>query len=94
MNHEIENDAGVGRATGKGPKALALHEFWLQRVLLKLLKRRIEAFNVTNSFRPDTIATQGTSGSGAFLTFGTNTFGQIRKALSPRILQFAVKYMF
>jgi len=55
---------------------------------------RIEAFNVTNSFRPGSIATQGTSGSGAYLSLATNTFGQIRNALDPRILQFALKYVF
>jgi DNA polymerase III alpha subunit (gram-positive type) len=48
------------------------------------LEFRAEAFNVTNSFRPGTINTVATS----------NTFGQIRNSLDPRILQFALKYVF
>ena len=48
---------------------------------------RAEAFNVTNSFRP------GAPGT-AFTTVSNNTFGQIRTALDPRILQFALKYVF
>jgi hypothetical protein len=58
------------------------------------IELRFEAFNVTNSFRPGSIATQGTSGSGAYLSLATNTFGQVRNALDPRILQFALKYVF
>jgi hypothetical protein len=45
---------------------------------------RAEAFNVTNSFRPGNPVTNITS----------NTFGQIRAALAPRIMQFALKYVF
>jgi hypothetical protein len=58
------------------------------------LEFRAEAFNVTNSFRPGGISTQGASGSGAFLSLASNTFGQVRNALAPRILQFALKYVF
>lgn len=48
------------------------------------LEFRADAFNVTNSFRP-----------GNPNTSLTNTqFGQIRTALDPRILQFALKYVF
>jgi hypothetical protein len=45
---------------------------------------RGEAFNVTNSLRinnPDS-------------TFESGTFGQIRSARDPRIMQFALKYFF
>jgi hypothetical protein len=52
---------------------------------------RAEAFNVTNSFRP------GSPTGGAPLATvlsTTATFGQIRTALDPRILQFALKYVF
>ena len=50
----------------------------------KSLEFRADAFNVTNSFRP-----------GNPNTSLTNTqFGQIRTALDPRILQFALKYVF
>jgi hypothetical protein len=48
------------------------------------LELRAEAFNVTNSLRmndPDT-------------TFESGTFGQIRSARDPRIMQFALKYFF
>jgi hypothetical protein len=48
------------------------------------LELRAEAFNVTNSMRmndPDT-------------TFENGTFGQVRTARDPRIMQFALKYVF
>ncbi len=45
---------------------------------------RAEAFNVTNSFRMDTLDSNSTS----------NTFGQITAARDPRIMQFALKYIF
>jgi hypothetical protein len=49
------------------------------------LEVRAEAFNVMNSFRPVSPATNISQ---------TNTFGQIRQSLDPRILQFALKYVF
>jgi hypothetical protein len=45
---------------------------------------RAEAFNVTNSFRPQNPNT----------TITNAQFGQIRSAFDPRILQFALKYVF
>ena len=48
------------------------------------LEFRAEAFNVTNSFRP--------GNPNATLT--NAQFGQIRTSLDPRILQFALKYVF
>ena len=45
---------------------------------------RAEAFNLTNSFRP-----QNPNSS-----LSNNTFGQIRNSYDPRILQFALKYVF
>ena len=45
---------------------------------------RAEAFNVTNSFRKNNPST----------TLNNNTFGQITSALDPRIMQFALKYVF
>jgi hypothetical protein len=45
---------------------------------------RAEAYNITNSFRPVNPNTQLTN----------RTFGQIRAALDPRIMQFALKYVF
>ena len=49
-----------------------------------LLEVRAEAFNVTNSFRP------GQPNN----NLSSNTFGVIRTALPPRIMQFALKYVF
>jgi len=48
------------------------------------LEFRAEAYNLTNSFRPRDLNT----------ALNSNTFGQIRTALDPRILQFALKYVF
>jgi hypothetical protein len=59
---------------------------------------RAEAFNLTNSFRAAGIAGApsigGGVGTGNSTALNSNTFGQIRTALDPRILQFAVKYVF
>jgi hypothetical protein len=51
---------------------------------MQRLEFRAEAYNLTNSFHaadPNT-------------TVSSNTFGVIRTALDPRILQFALKYVF
>jgi Carboxypeptidase regulatory-like domain len=45
---------------------------------------RAETFNLTNSFRMNPPTT----------TFNSNTFGQVTSALDPRIMQFALKYIF
>ena len=45
---------------------------------------RAEAFNVLNKFRP----------GNPNVTITSNTFGQIRTALDPRIMQFSLKYVF
>jgi len=87
----------IGRNSVRGPKTWSFDMALSRSLPIRESQRvelRIEAFNVTNSFRPGNIATQGTSGSGAFLSLASNTFGQIRNALSPRILQFALKYVF
>jgi hypothetical protein len=47
---------------------------------------RAEAFNLTNSFRMDPAKLVNTLNSG--------TFGQVTGALDPRIMQFALKYVF
>ncbi|HYR43311.1 MAG TPA: carboxypeptidase regulatory-like domain-containing protein, partial [Terriglobia bacterium] len=48
------------------------------------LEFRAEAYNVTNSFRPENPST----------VLNTAVFGQIRSSLDPRIMQFALKYLF
>jgi hypothetical protein len=48
------------------------------------LEFRAEAFNVTNSFRMNNPTTN----------FNSNTFGQVTTAKDPRIMQFALKYVF
>jgi len=58
---------------------------------------RAEAFNVTNSFIPASVSGTLTTGAitvGNSLALNNNTFGQIRTAQSPRIMQFALKYVF
>jgi hypothetical protein len=51
---------------------------------------RGEAFNVTNSFRAGT----ATTGAAVTTNVSSNTFGQILNAYDPRIMQFALKYVF
>ena len=48
------------------------------------LEFRVEAYNLLNSFRPVNPATG----------LNSNTFGQIVSSLDPRIMQFALKYVF
>src|SRR5207249_10659601 len=48
------------------------------------LELRAEAFNVTNSFQMNNPNTN----------FSSNTFGQVTSARDPRIMQFALKYVF
>jgi hypothetical protein len=48
------------------------------------LEFRAEAYNVTNSFRPGNPNT----------TIGNRNFGVIRSSAAPRIMQFALKYVF
>src|SRR5207244_12746886 len=52
---------------------------------MKRLEFRAEAFNVTNSFRMDDPQTAFNS---------TSTFGQVISSKDPRIMQFALKYVF
>jgi hypothetical protein len=84
----------VGPSTWQFDTALSrtfnLHE--MQR-----FEARVEAFNVTNSFIPAGVSGTVTTGGitiGNSIALNSNTFGQIRTALSPRILQFALKYVF
>ena len=59
------------------------------------IEARIEIYNVTNAFRPSMGVAQSVGGVNLFTqSLNSNTFGQIRDSLDPRILQFAIKYMF
>jgi len=59
------------------------------------LEFRFEAFNVTNSFRPGCASgSTGCPAGGVNTTLTSAQFGQIRNALEPRILQFALKFVF
>ena len=63
----------------------------------KNIELRAEAFNVTNSFIPAGVSGTVTTGAitiGNSLALNNNTFGQIRTAQPPRIMQFALKYIF
>ena len=51
---------------------------------------RVESFNVLNSFRPG----NSTTGMVVDTNLNSPTFGKIRYALDPRIMQFAMKYVF
>jgi hypothetical protein len=77
----------MGRANVMGPATwqfdLALSRTFRIRETQRL-EFRAEAYNVTNSFRPDNPDTN----------LNTANFGVIREALEPRIMQFALKYVF
>ena len=51
---------------------------------MQRLEFRAEAFNVTNSFNMNNPTTD----------FNSNLFGKVTSAKDPRILQFALKYLF
>lgn len=83
----LGTNGDMGRANVVGPGTWQL-DMALSRILrlaaTQGFELRAEAFNVTNSFRPGNPDT----------ALRNATFGQIRTALEPRILQFAVKYFF
>ena len=56
---------------------------------------RAEAFSVLNNFRPGNIPSNSTNTASIVDTnLNSPTFGRIRYALDPRIMQFAMKYVF
>jgi hypothetical protein len=62
---------------------------------MQRLEVRAEAFNLLNAFRPGCApSASGCPSGGVNTTLNSNTFGQIRNALDPRIMQFALKYAF
>jgi len=77
----------VGVGSVRGPKtwqfdASLSRSFQINEA--RRLEFRAEAFNVTNSFRRGNPTT----------ALNSNLFGQINTALDPRIMQFALKYLF
>jgi hypothetical protein len=78
-------NSGAGGVRGPGSWQLdtAISRAFQLRETQKL-ELRVEMFNITNSFRmkdPDP-------------NFGSGTFGQVTAAMDPRIMQFALKYVF
>ena len=55
---------------------------------------RVEAYNVLNSFRPGVPPGSPNSALAIDTNLSSAQFGKIRLALEPRILQFALKYLF
>jgi Carboxypeptidase regulatory-like domain len=84
----------LGRGNIQGPPTWSFDVALLRAFRMQETRRlefRVEAYNLTNTFRPS-FTTTGASLLG--LSLAGNTFGQIRNALDPRIMQFAVKYVF
>jgi Carboxypeptidase regulatory-like domain len=78
----------VGRNSVQGPAGWAFDVALSRGFAIRekqTLEFRAEAFNLTNSFRPVNPSTNFNS---------PNVFGIIREAQDPRILQFALKYVF
>ncbi len=84
---DIGTLGNAGRNSIQGPRTWSF-DIALSRVFRfredQRLEFRAEAFNITNSFRP------GTPNN----VVNNANFGVIRTALDPRILQFALKYVF
>jgi len=87
----LGRNAVVGPATWSFDLSLSRAFAVMERRRLEI---RVEAYNVTNSFRP----LLANSGLSATVSPGTalssNTFGQIRNSGDPRIMQFAAKFVF
>jgi len=79
--------SNMGTNTIQGP-----HTWQFDAALVRVFKMRetqnvearIEAYNVTNSLRLGTPITN----------FSAGNFGQVNSSLDPRLLQFALKYVF
>jgi hypothetical protein len=87
----------VGRATLDLPLAwqfdLALARSFHFRET-QALEFRAEAYNVTNSFRPGVPPGSPNSALAIDTNLSSAQFGRVRLSLEPRILQFALKYLF
>jgi hypothetical protein len=58
------------------------------------IEARAEAYNLTNSFRPGVVGVAAAGVGAPVTTFNAGNFGQINASLDPRIMQFALKYIF
>jgi len=90
----LGSTGNLGRGNIQGPPTWSFDVALLRAFRVTESQRvefRAEAYNLTNTFRPS-FTTTGASLLG--LSYAGNTFGQIRGALDPRIMQFAVKYVF
>jgi hypothetical protein len=93
LNPAAFGQPALGTLGNMGRTTLTLPTAWqfdlsLSRLFLfresQSMEFRAEAYNVLNRFRPGTIDTNLSSAQ----------FGKIRTALDPRIMQFALKYLF
>jgi hypothetical protein len=86
-NPAVGTFGNLGKSNLRGPSSWAF-DMALSRTFQLNESRRVEvraeAYNVTNSFRPGNPSTNR----------GSSQFGQILNAESPRILQFAAKFVF
>jgi len=99
LNPAAFGSPAPGTLGNLGRVTLSLPLFWQFDVALartfhvresQSLEFRVEGFNVLNSFRP------GTPGGGPVVDTNLTSaqFGKILTALEPRIMQFALKYLF
>jgi hypothetical protein len=83
----LATTGNIGRNSIQGPGTWAF-DAALSRIFRfresQRLEFRAEAYNVTNTFRPGNPSANANS----------NTFGVIRTSFEPRIMQFALKYVF
>jgi hypothetical protein len=103
FNRDAFAQPAVGTLGNMGPRNIQGPRTWqfdmsLSRIFrlreTHRLEVRAEAYNVTNSFRPLVGGSGGGGGTNAFTTLTNSRFGQIREAYEPRIMQFALKYVF
>jgi hypothetical protein len=84
---DVGANGNLGKANIQGPSIWEFDIAISRQFQVRESQRvefRAEAYNVLNNFIPQD----------PNLTFGSSTFGQIRTAANPRIMQFALKYVF
>jgi hypothetical protein len=77
----------AGRSAIRGPRTWQFDVALTRSFQIREAQRvefRAEAFNLTNSLRM----------TDPNMVLNTNVFGQVTSALDPRIMQFALKYLF